>query len=401
MYFFKKKSENLQLFMDQINGVARVETAHQIKELLETTSSEDVSAGIKVAPHSAAVSLKAGGKEQEKEVLEKAYRATYKPKIVFSGILETINSILSDLRLDRLYVLMDEWTAITDEDVQPFVAEFLKRSFFASPKVVFKIASLEFRSNFGTTKGNYVLGFELGGDIATAVELDDYFVYDRNPESVTKLFAELLYKHLQSELQDPKVLDPYGVKTAQGLIDKLFSAPKTFHELVRSSEGVPRDLINIFSAAYFDCLRRTKTKIDYPSVISAAQQWFERDKAPNLNDSLQNILKRIMDEVIGKKQARCFLLERSYQKHPTIRKLVDFRIIHILRKGYSDKDNPGVRYNVYSLDYGTYIDLKGTAKQPEFDFPSIETTQDAKQRIVPFDDKRSIRRVILDPGILN
>jgi hypothetical protein len=52
---------------------------------------------------------------------------------------------------------------------------------------------------------------------------------------------------------------------------------------------------------------------------------------------------------------------------------------------------PGVRYNIYSLDYGTFVDLIGTSKQPEIDFGD-HAEGDV---IVPFDDKRSIRRIVL------
>jgi hypothetical protein len=105
-----------------------------------------------------------------------------------------------------------------------------------------------------------------------------------------------------------------------------------------------------------------------------------------------SLLGRLINEVIGKKTARSFLLERSHSRNPTILALFDHRVIHLLSKGYSDKENPGVRYNIYTLDYGTYVDLIQTKKQP--DLGLIET--DEPDRLVPFDDKRSIRRIVLD-----
>ena len=107
----------------------------------------------------------------------------------------------------------------------------------------------------------------------------------------------------------------------------------------------------------------------------------------------------ITDEVIGKRKARSFLVSRDLERHPIIQKLFDARVIHLVKKGYSDKDNPGIRYNIYSLDYGTYVDLKNTTKQPEIDFN--ENSEDSDDIIVPFDDNRSIRRIILTESILN
>ena len=54
---------------------------------------------------------------------------------------------------------------------------------------------------------------------------------------------------------------------------------------------------------------------------------------------------------------------------------------------------------VYSLDYGTYVDLKNTTKQPEIDFN--EDFEYSDEIIVPFDDNRSIRRIVLSENMLN
>lgn len=97
-------------------------------------------------------------------------------------------------------------------------------------------------------------------------------------------------------------------------------------------------------------------------MVESSRQWFERDKAQNLDPQLNQILRRIVDEVIGKKRARSFLISRELERHENIQKLFDARVIHFIKRGYADKDNPGVRYNVYSLDYGTYVDLINTTK---------------------------------------
>ena len=47
-----------------------------------------------------------------------------------------------------------------------------------------------------------------------------------------------------------------------------------------------------------------------------------------------------------------------------IQRLFDARVIHFVKRGYADKDNPGVRYNIYTLDYGTYVDLLKQLKNP-------------------------------------
>ena len=124
-----------------------------------------------------------------------------------------------------------------------------------------------------------------------------------------------------------------------------------------------------------------------------------QDKERNLTEELRGVLRRITDEVIGKRRARSFLLSRELAAHPVIHKLFDLRVLHLVQRGYADKDRPGVRYNIYTLDYGTYVDLMNTSRKPEVGFESLDGDQ--PDYVVPFDDKRSIRRIILTADILN
>jgi hypothetical protein len=83
-----------------------------------------------------------------------------------------------------------------------------------------------------------------------------------------------------------------------------------------------------------------------------------------------------------------------------IQKLFDLRVLHVVQRGYADKDKPGVRYDIYTLDYGTYVDLMNTSKRPEPSFIELPIDE-PEEFVVPFDDKRRIRRIILSPEILN
>ena len=168
---------------------------------------------------------------------------------------------------------------------------------------------------------------------------------------------------------------------------------------MRASEGVVRDLINIFSKAYFVAHRKGKPKIERDAVLEAARQWFEQDKERNLSDELRNVLRKITDEVIGKRRARSFLLPRELAAHSVIQQLLDLRVLHLVQRGYADKDKPGARYNIYALDYGTYVDLMNTKSKPDLGFIELEE-MDEREYVVPFDDKRSIRRIILTEATL-
>jgi hypothetical protein len=319
-------------------------------------------------------------------------------KIVFPALGTLLAGILSKSKAS-LFVILDEWSSIPS-DIQPYLAEFLKRSFLPKANVVVKIASLEYRSNFAERTGprGDIVGFEVGSDISTALDLDDYYVYDRNPDQVTNAFADMLYRHVRGELPPDYLKSFYGVTDENKFVAVLFTNVATFQELVRASEGVARDLINIFSQAFFATQRKGIEKIDKRAILEAARQWFEQDKAQNLGDDLTRVLERIVEEVIGHRKARSFMLPRELEKEDVIQKLFDARVVHLVLRGYADKDNPGVRYNIYTLDYGTYVDLLATSKAPELGFQ--EKNAEEGEFLVPFDDKRSIRRIVLKREIL-
>jgi hypothetical protein len=71
--------------------------------------------------------------------------------------------------------------------------------------------------------------------------------------------------------------------------------------------------------------------------------------------------------------------------------LYDARVLHVLKRSISTHDQPGVRFDVYKMDYGCYVDLIATAKAPRGLLP----TDSDDFLDVPPDDYRSIRRAIL------
>lgn len=342
-------------------------------------------------------SLGVSGKHAESQAERKQtqYAVDSEDKIIFPELHRSLQKVL-ELADTRLFVLIDEWSSLPQE-IQPYLAEFLKRGVIPLNTATLKISALEYRCRFSVRKDDELQGFELGADIATAPDLDDYFVFDRNPDLITDIYADVLLKHLSSELPESYLSDKYSISTPKQLASRLFTERNTCAELARASEGVVRDLINIFTRAFFNAQRRGRDSIDKQAILESAQQWFEQDKAQYLDERLQEVLRRIVDEVIGKRQARSFMLPRQLERHPVIQRMFDARVLHHMQRGYADKDNPGVRYNIYAIDYGAYVDLIGTSREPELD---LKIDSDASDIVVPFDDKRSIRRIIMDETIL-
>jgi hypothetical protein len=68
-------------------------------------------------------------------------------------------------------------------------------------------------------------------------------------------------------------------------------------------------------------------------------------------------LRLLIDEVVGRRRSRTFLLDQLDARHETIDELCDARLLHVLRRGIADPKNPGTLYDGFAIDYGCYVDL--------------------------------------------
>jgi hypothetical protein len=130
-------------------------------------------------------------------------------------------------------------------------------------------------------------------------------------------------------------------------------------------------------------------------IRTAARNWYQRDKESSIkaHKDVYELLHWIIDEVIGGRRARAFLLG-THINHELIDILFDERILHILKKNISSHDQPGIRYDAYKLDYGCYVDLITTSRAPQTLLSGFEETDTLSE--VPPDDYRAIRRAILE-----
>lgn len=387
-------------FADVVTRKTAEVNARTVTDRAARTSEGAAGADLSIDPQKLGLSLNASERTTDSSAREVEYTEALRQSLVFSEIFISLEQALEAIGADRLTLLVDEWTSLP-VDLQPFIAEFMKRSLFPSNRITVKIASLEYRSRFTLPRTGNPIGFELGPDIKANLDLDDYYVYERNPENVVAVFHELLYKHVTSGIGE-EGLKPYGVRDAISFRSRLFTERATFVELVRAGEGVARDFLGIFSSAFFKAKTSGRQKIDLNSVEEAARDWYETDKSTALSDAQRTALHRIISDVIGNRQTKMFMLSREHASNAMVQSLFDLRLIHLMSRGYSDKENPGQRYNIYALDYGTYVDLKRTKAEPGDFIVEHDTGAEARaDRIVPFADKRSIRRVILQTEIFD
>jgi hypothetical protein len=193
-----------------------------------------------------------------------------------------------------------------------------------------------------------ILGLELGSDISAALDIDEYYVLDRNPDQIIDMFADVLYRQLKTEAGE-EFFKQVGIVSAATLVKACFSSAEAFQELVRAAEGVIRDLINVFQIAANDSFRKKRPRIDVSSVREAASQWYNQDKAGEIDEDLRAVLQNLISNVIGEKKSRSFLGLRELEKNDMVQRLFDSRVLHLVKRGYADKENPGVAITYTAL----------------------------------------------------
>jgi hypothetical protein len=272
--------------------------------------------------------------------------------VVFGPLSRALKGITSALGPARLWLLLDEWSSIP-LDLQPLLADLLRRSVLPTAGIVVKIAAIERRSRFSqpAPSGDYV-GIEVGADAASAVSLDDSMIFDNARTRAQEFFGQLLHNHASTRLSTMIAKPPPDVNS---FIEATFRR-NTFPELVRAAEGVPRDAINIAALA---AQHAHDEPIGLPDIRRAARDWYLRDKqtAINTNEPARQMLKLLIDEVVGRRHSRTFLLDQLVARHETIDELYDARLLHVLRRGIADRKNPGTLYDGFAIDYGCYVGL--------------------------------------------
>jgi hypothetical protein len=336
------------------------------------------------------------GETQEKQNQTRmAESGIIRHRVHFGAISQVLSRIINNLGSRRIWVLLDEWSVVPN-DLQPLLADLLRRSLFPVRGITVKLGAIEQRTtlHIAGLRGDYT-GIELGADMSADVNLDDFMVFENDALRATEFFQEFLFRHYKTASED--LNQPTTISRSNELIRRAFTQRNVFDEFVRSAEGVPRDAINILGLA---AQRAGSAAISTNHIRGAAKIWYQRDKeAPvSANVNAREFLYWIIEEVIAHRRARAFLL-RSNSRHHLIDTLFDARVLHLLKRNIASPEQPGVRYDVYKIDYGCYVDLLTTLRAPQGLLPAGDDERDTTSFVeVPPDDYRAIRRAILDPN---
>jgi hypothetical protein len=395
-YIFENNLENateiaqlLSDFIEQatalnIEGVSEDETGSSNQFTKNTSakinfSNKGVSAGL-----SASGKVKSADNEKSKVTGKKVLR------IHFGAITKLLNKIVSKLPSKELWILIDEWSEVP-LDLQPYLAELLRRILYPIPGITVKIAAIAHRCRFREydPETNISIGIELGSDASSVINLDEYMIFDNDSDAAKEFFKNLLHRHVIA-VDKNCVFD----KKTNLFINDVFSQTTAFDEFVRAAEGVPRDAINMISLAAQMALA---SKISIAHIRHSAQKWFQINKHNALNSrpTAVSLLDRIIYEVIGLRKSRGFLLsnEKNYE---LIDYLYDMRIIHVMKQGVSAQNAIGKKYTLYALDYGCYVELMSSKNAPLGLIIESDENDKVQYVEIPKADYKSVKNSILD-----
>lgn len=377
--------------ISEVRIVGQTESERGAREVVTSSSDLSLSGVISATPQASATYQSKDASTTSTETRDRV-SGTEISSVNFNFLTQTIRAIAGFVHPKRIWLLIDEWSTVPS-DIQPYLADLLRRSFFSVSNVTVKIAAIEHRSKFKIDGvGEHYIGFELGADISPAINLDDYLVFDNNETRSAHFFRVLIANHAVAVSKDIGI--DIGSADAAHLVANAFTQDNVFVEFVRATEGVPRDAMHILANA---AQRAATAAISMPTLRDAALKFFQADKYNAITSNPENreLLEWIRDEVIGTRKTRAFLLPVGTEDE-IIDRLFDRRALHILSRSKSAAHAPGERFIVYKLDYGCYVDLINTDKYPggmlfADNNRSIELVSD-----VPEDDARSYRRAILD-----
>lgn len=381
----------LDQFVESISEVS-VEGPVEQEEIIGENSSNSNTSGVEIGLSNSGFNvsgeLNSNTNNEQSHSIRRRVTGNQRHRIHFGNVFNKLNKLMDEFNSKKVWLLLDEWSEVP-LDIQPYLADLLRRTVFPIRKIAVKIAAIEQRCKFRILDDNTgYIGVEVGADTSPGIDLDEFMVFDNDAEKAKSFFAKLIYKHIAPILSEEDRPD-----SAEKLINEAFTQTSTFDEFVRAAEGVPRDAINILGIA---AQKADQSKIKINDIRVAAQRWYNRAKERTVSarEKAHDLLRWIIDEVISHRRARAFLL-RSDIRHELIDFLFDARVLHIVKNSVSAHDKPGLRFKVYSIDYGCYVDLINTSRAPMGLF-EVETENGAQYVEVPVTDYRSIRRAILN-----
>jgi hypothetical protein len=119
-------------------------------------------------------------------------------RVHFGRVGKALEKLFAEMPHKRIWLILDEWSVVPIE-LQPFLADLIRRSVFPTRGYSVKIGAVEQRTNLYLPKedGAYT-GIEPGADASADLNLDDFMVFDNDSDRATKFFRKLIFRHYRT-----------------------------------------------------------------------------------------------------------------------------------------------------------------------------------------------------------
>ena len=275
--------------------------------------------------------------------------------IIFGQLTVAMRKLVEALPTKALWIMLDEWSSIP-LDLQPFLADLLRRNAFTVPGIAVKIGAIERRSQFMLPgdRGEYI-GIEPSSDTSATLDIDDYLTFDHDRSNVADFFQRVLFKHVDVFMQDVTPESRIEFSGPEDLLRVAFEEGPAFPSLITASEGVPRDALQIAAIA---ATLAGGEPISEADIRHANRDYFRRDKEGQISAAATRALDEIVRECV-RQGVRVIALARSRQSSKqVVQELFDARLLHRrAQRTYLPGDETLQTYDLFLVDFGCFVDL--------------------------------------------
>jgi len=207
-FVFTKSESNLsqlERYIDDFNDAcAQVRVIGETTNIYEESAEEEASKGTDVTTALKGkkpyfnLSKSNSSTEQLSSTSKSQIVGTEQVTVRFPNLNTSLRNLCNHLPAKRVWIILDEWSSIP-QDVQPFLADMLRRAFFTIPRITVKIGAIEHRTKFLLENSSEdPIGLEPTADVRNNIRLDEFLLFDNDKVRSTAFFKEFLFKHVLS-----------------------------------------------------------------------------------------------------------------------------------------------------------------------------------------------------------
>jgi len=344
----------------EIRVVGETELESQRESIRRDSRGSSLEVSAPPTPH-ITVRAESARERSRRSVQRRVDRGRETHHVLLGPLSAAFRALAAAVRPHRVWLLVDEWSALPLE-LQPLLADLLRRTMFATSGIVVKIGAIHGRSEFADVDAEHgSIGLELGADTAASLDLDDFLLFRNDTAMTVGFYSTLLCRHMTAMSsraghagdQVDRLIS--SARSPAQLTKLLFATPAAFQALVLGAEGVPRDFLQIAGLA---AAMAHNQPINVKQVNEATRNFFLRDKETRIPKLARPAFAQLMEQSVRQKSRIIPLRRSSESSDDVIEKLYDARVIHRVRQGLClDAQHPTEMYDVYVIDAGAFLGL--------------------------------------------